>query len=55
MVRIVRISYVVISLTNYFSGKTFHWARNADVALSIECIRYYAGWADKITGQVLEV
>jgi len=55
MVRIVRISYVGICLTNYLSGKTFHWARNADVAGSIECIRYYAGWADKITGQTLEV
>ncbi|EIW74570.1 aldehyde dehydrogenase [Coniophora puteana RWD-64-598 SS2] len=35
-------------------GKTFNWAKNADVASSIACIRYYAGWADKITGQVIE-
>lgn len=36
------------------NGKTFSWARNADVAGSIDCIRYYAGWADKVTGQVQE-
>ncbi|KAH7906196.1 aldehyde dehydrogenase domain-containing protein [Hygrophoropsis aurantiaca] len=36
------------------NGKTFTWARNADVAASIDCIRYYAGWADKITGQTIE-
>ncbi|KAG2357373.1 aldehyde dehydrogenase domain-containing protein [Suillus spraguei] len=36
------------------NGKTFKWARNADVAGAIDCIRYYAGWADKVTGQVQE-
>ncbi|KAG1817365.1 aldehyde dehydrogenase domain-containing protein [Suillus variegatus] len=36
------------------NGKTFNWARNVDVAGSIDCIRYYAGWADKVTGQVQE-
>ncbi|OAX35879.1 aldehyde dehydrogenase [Rhizopogon vinicolor AM-OR11-026] len=36
------------------NGKTFNFARNADIAGSIDCIRYYAGWADKVTGQVLE-
>ncbi|KII83878.1 hypothetical protein PLICRDRAFT_118592 [Plicaturopsis crispa FD-325 SS-3] len=36
------------------NGKTFSWAKNADLAGSIGCIRYYAGWADKITGQVIE-
>jgi aldehyde dehydrogenase (NAD+) len=36
------------------NGKTFNWARNADVAGSIDCIRYYAGWADKVTGQTQE-
>ncbi|KAG1736643.1 aldehyde dehydrogenase domain-containing protein [Suillus paluster] len=36
------------------NGKTFNWAKNADVAGSIDCIRYYAGWADKISGQTQE-
>lgn len=36
-------------------GKTFGWASNVDVTFSIEVTRYYAGWADKVTGQVVEV
>lgn len=36
------------------NGKTFHCARTIDVPLAISTIRYYAGWADKIHGQVIE-
>ena len=36
------------------NGKTFKWARTTDVDHSIRCIRYYAGWADKILGQTIE-
>ena len=36
------------------NGKTFSWAKNIDVTFSIETLRYYAGWADKIHGQVIE-
>jgi aldehyde dehydrogenase (NAD+) len=36
------------------SGKTFAGTKNMDVRLSISTIRYYAGWADKIHGQVIE-
>ncbi|KIM51127.1 hypothetical protein SCLCIDRAFT_1224821 [Scleroderma citrinum Foug A] len=36
------------------NGKAFNMARNLDVAGSIDCLRYYAGWADKISGNVLE-
>jgi aldehyde dehydrogenase (NAD+) len=25
---------------------------DGDIADSVACLRYYAGWADKITGQV---
>jgi aldehyde dehydrogenase (NAD+) len=39
---------------NVLSGKTFARAKHADVASSIEAIRYYAGWADKLTGKVME-
>ena len=35
-------------------GKAFGWAR-LDVTGSVDCIRYYAGWADKLSGQVQEV
>lgn len=27
---------------------------NADLALGIDTIKYYAGWADKIQGKVIE-
>ena len=36
------------------SGKPIAWAR-ADVTDSVACLRYYAGFADKIVGQTLEV
>ncbi|KAG1775587.1 aldehyde dehydrogenase family-domain-containing protein [Suillus placidus] len=42
----------VESLNN---GKPFKIARDFDIGDSIQCLRYYAGWADKITGQTIEV
>jgi aldehyde dehydrogenase (NAD+) len=36
------------------NGKTFNWAYGVDVTESINVIKYYAGWADKITGQSIE-
>jgi aldehyde dehydrogenase (NAD+) len=42
-------------LSNLCLGKTFNWARNVDVNFSISVIKYFAGWADKITGQSIEV
>lgn len=36
------------------NGKTFSWATTVDVPESIACIRYYAGWADKVHGQTIE-
>ena len=36
-------------------GKTFSWARGVDVTFAISVIKYFAGWADKITGQCIEV
>jgi aldehyde dehydrogenase (NAD+) len=36
------------------NGKTFSWAKGLDLTMSIGTIRYYAGWADKIHGQVIE-
>lgn len=37
------------------NGKTWSWAYNVDVPGAFSCIRYYAGWADKNSGQVIEV
>ena len=42
-------------LTLNSTGKTFSWAKNVDTTFAIDTIRYYAGWADKIHGQVQEV
>ncbi|KAF8897999.1 aldehyde dehydrogenase [Gymnopilus junonius] len=36
------------------NGKTFDWAFGTDVTASIDVVRYFAGWADKITGQTVE-
>lgn len=41
-------------VANIQTGKTFTWALYADVAVATETIKYYSGWADKITGQTLE-
>ena len=37
------------------NGKTFTWAKNVEVAFATQTIKYYAGWADKIQGKVIEV
>ncbi|KAK7457118.1 hypothetical protein VKT23_010418 [Stygiomarasmius scandens] len=45
---------ILAALEALDNGKTFSWAMNVDTAFSIDTIRYYAGWADKIHGQVME-
>ena len=35
------------------NGKSIGEATFADLPLTIQCYRYYAGWADKIHGQVV--
>ncbi|SFH59799.1 aldehyde dehydrogenase family protein [Planctomicrobium piriforme] len=37
------------------NGKPINDARNADIPLVIDVLRYYAGWADKLCGQTLPV
>ncbi|KAJ7129777.1 NAD-aldehyde dehydrogenase [Mycena epipterygia] len=37
------------------NGKGVRFAREFDIGDSVQCLRYYAGWADKIAGQTLEV
>lgn len=36
------------ALESLDNGKPFSFSKNVDVALAHKCIRYYAGWADKI-------
>lgn len=37
------------------NGKTYNWAFAMDIPSSIDAVRYYAGWADKVHGKVIEV
>ena len=37
------------------NGKPIAESRNIDLPLVIDCFRYYAGWADKIQGQVIPI
>jgi len=37
------------------NGKPYTIAKAADVALSVACYRYYAGWADKVQGKTIPV
>jgi len=37
------------------NGKPISDSRNADIPLVIDCLRYYAGWADKIEGRTIPV
>ncbi|APW58651.1 aldehyde dehydrogenase family protein [Paludisphaera borealis] len=37
------------------NGKPLKESRNGDLPLVVDCFRYYAGWADKITGKTIPV
>ncbi len=37
------------------NGKPISESKNADLPLVIDCLRYYAGWADKICGQTVPI
>ena len=37
------------------NGKPISDSRAADIPLVIDCLRYYAGWADKIQGRTIPV
>jgi aldehyde dehydrogenase (NAD+) len=43
------------ALESLDNGKPIADSLAADLPLSIQCYRYYAGWADKITGQTLPI
>ncbi|KAA1138731.1 hypothetical protein PGTUg99_035563 [Puccinia graminis f. sp. tritici] len=37
------------------NGKAFTIAKGFEIPAAAECMRYYGGWADKNTGQTIEV
>merc|ERR1711936_466660 len=41
------------SLESLDNGKPFQDAFNIDLSLTIKCLRYYAGWADKTHGKTI--
>jgi len=43
------------ALESLDNGKPIREARGGDLPLVIDCLRYYAGWADKIQGEVIPV
>ncbi|XP_077997198.1 aldehyde dehydrogenase, mitochondrial-like [Glandiceps talaboti] len=45
----------IASLETLDNGKPFQIAYAADLALSIKCLRYYAGWADKTHGKTIPI
>jgi aldehyde dehydrogenase (NAD+) len=45
---------VLAAVESYDNGKSITMARG-DVGFAIATIRYYAGWADKITGKTLDI
>lgn len=46
---------ILASLESLDNGKAKSIALSADVPMAYGCLRYYGGWADKITGQVVDV
>jgi aldehyde dehydrogenase (NAD+) len=45
----------LVALEVLDNGKPIREARAADLPLVIDCLRYYAGWADKIHGEVVPI
>ncbi|PGH15174.1 hypothetical protein AJ79_02539 [Helicocarpus griseus UAMH5409] len=45
---------VLATIDAWDNGKTYNAARNEDVPDSVAILKYYAGWADKIHGTVIE-
>ncbi len=43
------------ALESLDNGKPFRESRNVDLPLTIDCLRYYAGYADKIHGQTIPI
>lgn len=43
----------VAELETRNAGKPLRESRHVEVAMAIECLRYYAGWATKVTGETL--
>jgi len=45
---------LLATIETWDNGKPYMAALHQDVAMTSECIKYYAGWADKVHGQVID-
>ena len=45
----------IAALESLDNGKSIGMSRAADIPLVIKCLRYYAGWADKIHGKTIPI
>jgi len=52
---IERDAVLLASLETLDNGKPYVMSMMADVALTVKCYRYFAGWADKNCGQVIPI
>ncbi|KAI0049622.1 NAD-aldehyde dehydrogenase [Auriscalpium vulgare] len=52
---IERDAQTLAELESLNNGKPVKVARDFDIGDSVGCLRYYAGWADKITGESIEI
>jgi aldehyde dehydrogenase (NAD+) len=43
----------LVALESIDGGKPFAATRRMDIPAAVDCLEYYAGWADKITGEVV--
>lgn len=48
-------SKTLATIETWDNGKPFSVALNEDLAEVAGCLRYYAGWADKLHGQTIDV
>jgi aldehyde dehydrogenase (NAD+) len=46
---------VLARLESLDNGKPLHVAKSVDVAKTIACYRYFAGWADKVQGKTIPI
>ena len=54
-IQLENLAYFSKSLETLDNGKPYMMSYLADLALSIKCYRYFAGWADKIQGKTIPV
>jgi acyl-CoA reductase-like NAD-dependent aldehyde dehydrogenase len=50
-----RLATLLATLRLQDNGKPLFWSKAADIPLAVSHLRYFAGWADKISGKTIQV